>query len=74
MTTNPALDTADDVYEVTLAGALGPVLSEAFKPWHASSAHVCTVVYTELSPEVDLVDLVAAMDAHGLEVEAITAG
>jgi hypothetical protein len=72
--TNPAFDALGDVYEVTLAGVLGPVLREAFKPWNASSAHACTVVRAEMSPDVGLVDLVADLDAQGFEVEVITVG
>ena len=69
--TQPAAHTLDDVYELTLAGSVGPVLCKAFRPFGTSQAHVCTVLRVEPPPETDLVDLVAELDAHGLQVELI---
>jgi hypothetical protein len=70
--TPPVADSLSDAYELTLAGGVGPVLRKVFRPFGTSRAHVCTVVRAMPPPEVDLVDLVAELDAHGLQVEAIT--
>jgi hypothetical protein len=71
--THPPPSASGEVYELTLAGGLGPVLRTAFRPWSTSVAHVCTVVRTEAPPDVDLVDLMTNLNAQGLEVEVITA-
>jgi predicted XRE-type DNA-binding protein len=69
--TQPAADGFGDVYELTLAGSVGPVLCEAFRPFGISQAHVCTVLHVERPRGTDLVDLMAQLDAHGLQVELI---
>ena len=70
--TQPVADSLSDVYELTLAGGVGPVLRKAFRPFGTSRAHVCTVVRAEAPPGVDVVDLMAELDAHGLQVEVVT--
>lgn len=69
--TQQVADSLGDVYELTLAGGVGPVLRKALRPFGTPHAHVCTVVRAEPPPGVDLVDLMAELDAHGLQVEAI---
>ena len=68
---NPTADHLDSVFELTLAGDIGPVLRKAFGACGASAAHVCTVVRAKAPRAVDLVDLMADLDAHGLQVELI---
>ena len=70
--TMPMPHSAGDVYELTLAGGLGPALRATFRPWSTAPSRVCTVVRTEAPADVDLVDLMADLDAQGLEVEIIS--
>jgi hypothetical protein len=69
--TQLAAGSLGDVYELTLAGGVGPVLRKALRPFGTPHAHACTVVRAQPPPGVDLVDLLAALDAHGLQVEVI---
>jgi hypothetical protein len=70
--TKPTPNSPGDVYELTLAGCLGPALRATFRPWSTASSRACTVVRTEVPADVDLVDLMADLDAQGLEVEIIS--
>jgi hypothetical protein len=55
-------------YEITVVGARGPVLRAAMQPLVATASGPCTTLRTALSRRGDLADLLAALDARGLEV------
>lgn len=55
-------------YEITVVGALGPVLRAAMQPLVATASGPCTTLRTALSRRGDLADLLAALDARGLDV------
>ncbi len=55
-------------YEITVVGALGPVLRAALQPLVATASGPCTTLRTALSRRGDLADLLAALDARGFEV------
>jgi hypothetical protein len=56
------------VYELTIVGALGPVLQNVLRPYAVTSAEHHTIVRTSLSDERDLVDLVLALEAGDLQI------
>jgi hypothetical protein len=55
-------------YEITVAGALGPVLRAAMQPLVASASGSCTTLRTALRRRGDVAELLALLDAKGLEV------
>ena len=58
-------------FELTVAGALGPVLRHALKPRTVSDTQTCTIVRASVPDTVDVVDLVSVLQAHGLRIEGI---
>lgn len=59
-------------YEITVVGALGPVLRAALHPLVTTASGPCTTLRTALDRRGDLADLVALLDAKGLEVTHVT--
>jgi hypothetical protein len=59
-------------YEITVAGALGPVLRAAMHPLVTSASGSCTTLRTALRRKGDLAELLAVLDAKGLEVTQLT--
>lgn len=57
-------------YELTVDGRIGPVLRHALRVAGGDAARVCIVVRAA-GPE-DLVGLMEALDAHGLEADRVT--
>lgn len=55
-------------YELTVVGALGPVLRHALAPYATATAEHQTVLRTELGDDADLVDLVLMLASRGLEI------
>jgi len=68
-----ALQREAAVFELTVAGALGPVLRSAVGSHLAGGSHMYTVVRMGLPPGTDLVDLVLRLHACGLDVVDISA-
>ena len=66
-------ETATVVYELTVAGALGPALRAVLQPLVHSSADVHTILRADVPADVDLVDLVRILDAMGVEFSGIMA-
>ena len=58
------------VYELTVAGSLGPVLRAAL-PAAAVTDLVTTTVRAPLASEAELEDLLGLLDAAGVEVQAV---
>lgn len=65
-------ETATMVYELTVAGALGPAVKAVLQPLVTASAELQTILRAEVPPDVDLVDLVRILDALGVEFADIT--
>ena len=57
------------VFEVTIAGSLGPLLRFALSPCRARPTQEYTLLRVAQPPERDLVDLVDRMQHKGLVVE-----
>lgn len=55
-------------YEITVVGSLGPVLRAALHPLVTTASGPCTTLRTALGRRGDVADLVALLDAKGLEV------
>jgi hypothetical protein len=58
-------------FELTVEGSLGPVLRHALKPHTVSNAQACTVFSAAVPESMDLVDLVLALQARGLQLDGI---
>lgn len=58
-------------YELTIAGALGPVLRLALQPHDVRRSEACTIMLAGASPGRDLVDLLGILDDQGLRVEGV---
>jgi hypothetical protein len=58
-------------YELTVVGALGPVLRHALRPQIASQAQTFTIMRAEVPGTMDLVDLVFALQANDLKLDGI---
>jgi hypothetical protein len=67
-TTDLTHEITSGTYEITVIGALGPVLRAAMHPLVTTTSGPCTTLWTALGRRGDLADLVAALDARGLEV------
>ena len=63
---------ASGTYEITVAGTLGPVLRAALQPLVTTASGPCTTLRTALQRRGDIADLVALLDAKGLEVTQIS--
>lgn len=68
MTWTTDLDLTSGTYEITVIGALGPVLRAAMQPLLTTASGPCTTLRTALGRRGDLTDLVAALEAKGFEV------
>lgn len=60
------------VYELTVAGALGPVLRAALQPHDTCKTEACTVMRAGAADHRDIVDLVRLLDSKGLRVEGVS--
>lgn len=60
-------------YEVTIAGALGPVVRLALRPYAATGSMACTVVRLRTSDTSDLDGLLRILDRAGVEVDSLAA-
>ena len=58
-------------FELTVQGALGPMLRRALRPQTASQTQTCTILRTGVPDTVDVIDLVLVLQANGLKVEGI---
>jgi hypothetical protein len=67
-TTDLTHELASGTYEITVVGALGPVLRAALQPLVATTSGHCTTLRAALRRRGGLPDLLAALDARGLEV------
>jgi hypothetical protein len=56
------------VYELTVVGALGPVLQDVLRPCSVTSTEHHTIMRTRLSDDRDLVDLVHALASVDLQI------
>jgi len=61
------------VYELTIAGAIGPVLRSVLAPCLATPAQDCTIIRATTRTPIDLVDLVLRLHDRGLDVDDIFA-
>lgn len=57
------------VFELTVEGALGPVLRCALRPSTVEESHTCTTVRT--AGDCDLTGLVELLDSNGLVIEEV---
>lgn len=62
-------ETGGGVYEVTVEGALGPVMRCALRPDRADDADTCTTI--RVAAEADLPGLVGMLESHGLVIQAV---
>jgi len=67
----PTPEHAPAVYELTIAGAIGPVLRSALAPCQAATTQRSTRLRTSGRSHTDLVDLVQRLHERGLVVEEI---
>jgi hypothetical protein len=58
-------------YELTVTGAVGPVLRSALSPPAVASTEQQTILRAELDGNIDLVDLVLMLASRGLEITAV---
>lgn len=63
---------ASGTYEITVVGGLGPVLRAALQPLVTTTAGHCTTLRTALRHRGDVADLLAVLDAKGLEVTHVS--
>jgi hypothetical protein len=62
--------TAGGIFELTVQGALGPVLRWAVRPSRSvDEPHTCTTLHA-WAP--DVVQLVRTLDSHGLAIESVS--
>lgn len=61
------------VYELVVAGSLGPVLARALAPYATASRQPQTILRASVPGNADLLDLLERLQAQGLEVANITA-
>ena len=67
-TTALTRELASGTYEITVVGALGPVLRAAMQPLVATTSGHYTTLCAALRRRGDVADLLAALDARGIEV------
>jgi hypothetical protein len=60
------------MYELTVAGAIGPVLRSALKPHKVERTQICTILRAGASADRDLVDLMLMLESRGLKVEDVS--
>ena len=63
----------DAVYELTVAGVLGPALRARFQPAATTSCAPSTILCLRARGGEDLVDVLRVLRSHGLEVTTISA-
>jgi hypothetical protein len=68
-----AAEPCGTVYELTVVGALGPVLRHALEPCGSAPPELHTVLRAGMPAHADLVDLVLLLDSTGLEIAAVSA-
>lgn len=59
------------VYELTVAGALGPVLRSALAPCFVAQTEPQTVLRANVHDDGDLIDLLRLLESRGLDVADI---
>ncbi len=59
------------VYELTIAGGIGPVVRNALRPQVAEPPRLFTILRTGALSGRDLVDLVLLLHSRGLDIEGI---
>jgi hypothetical protein len=60
------------IYELTVAGALGPVLRCALRPHKVARTQLCTILRIRPSADRDLVDLMERLESRELKVEDVS--
>lgn len=70
-TTNGTPEPSPATFELTVLGAVGPVLRRALRPQTASRTQACTIVRAGVPDTMDLVDLLFLLQANGLKLEGI---
>lgn len=60
------------VYELTLVGAIGPVVTAALGPCMTAISEIQTILGATLHEGVDLADLVLWLEARGLTLASIS--
>jgi hypothetical protein len=68
---HPGQDSA--LYEVTVVGALGPVLRHALRQGRPSAARIYTIVRTAPGRGQQIDELVETLDKRGLDVDGVVA-
>lgn len=64
--------TEGGVFEVAIAGGLGPVVTNALMPWVSSGAHHVTIVRARAADRVDIADVVGHLEDNGVTVVEIS--
>lgn len=59
------------VYELTVAGRIGPVLQARFEPATTASCELLTILYLRGHGGQDLVDILDLLGSRGLDVATI---
>lgn len=60
------------VYEVTIAGAVGPIAAAALQPCHVAYAEVQTTLGACVPGDVDLAELLRRLEARGCTIASIS--
>jgi hypothetical protein len=60
------------IYELTVAGAIGPVLRSALKPHQVARTKICTILRAGGSTDRDLLDLMLLLESRSLNVEDVS--
>jgi hypothetical protein len=66
-----AFEPSSVYYELTIVGALGPAFCQALKPFRAALCEAQTILRAQVSEDKDLVDLLGALEARGVEIADI---
>jgi hypothetical protein len=59
------------VYELTVVGALGPVLRRAIEPYVTATVECQTIVRACVADCADLVELVRLLESRGLQITEV---
>lgn len=59
------------VYELTIAGGIGPIVRNALRPQVAEPPRLFTILRTGALSDRDVVDLVLLLHSRGLDIECI---
>jgi hypothetical protein len=60
------------VYEVTVAGAVGPIVAAALAPCHVAYAEVQTTLGAYVPGDVDVAELLRRLEARGCAIASIS--